>query len=652
MLKTWFGIIKNPAVITALIFTFSAFYAFLFAQNTSPFFSSNSSPELNLAKSRWEFCNVSGPSGSDCAFTEIKVPSDIPGALMRDFHDWALYRVRFTAPETCISTQSSCAFFFEEIGDAAELSVNGHVIGRHGQFPPNAVYAKHYPASLQVSRDTLKAGENANELRVLVYSSKRVQVGIRQYPVGIYTSENADKLVRRYTILNVIDPLLAFVGLFMIALFSMFAPGSGLDRDPKFAAFIRYAFITSSFLISFSEVPREYLPIWFAGFLHFVLRLGSDWAYFEMVGKYFDFRESTLKKIRPLYVLFILAFIVECVLFFYMSIGGSGNASSGFDVGFTTLKIAVPIIILPHVMGLYGSYKRIKTREGRFLFGMFLVTLIFQIHDSAIFQGLTTGIYLVKWYPFCIGIVFGCLFLERSREARSKLLVEQEQIKQMQMIHEATVGVAHDLEEPLKGLEMACQEIRRNPDNKELVQGMAESFPIKVQRIYELNKAILAYSKELSKPVEVEAEQININEFINSVIAEFQGQPLFEKVDIRIIAPNPRVTIQADPKLLRRVLRNLIKNAGEAVEAVANPQVRIEVQSNRLTFSRVEILVSDNGPGIAPEIRDRLFRPFETFGKEHGTGIGLAISRRLMEAQGGSLEWVESKTGAAFKARI
>ena len=62
--------------------------------------------------------------------------------------------------------------------------------------------------------------------------------------------------------------------------------------------------------------------------------------------------------------------------------------------------------------------------------------------------------------------------------------------------------------------------------------------------------------------------------------------------------------------------------------------------------------MSDNGHGIAPQIRDKLFRPFESFGKENGTGLGLAMSKRLVELQGGSLEWVESAIGACFLINI
>jgi signal transduction histidine kinase len=62
----------------------------------------------------------------------------------------------------------------------------------------------------------------------------------------------------------------------------------------------------------------------------------------------------------------------------------------------------------------------------------------------------------------------------------------------------------------------------------------------------------------------------------------------------------------------------------------------------------VTVFVSDNGPGVPEKIRDRLFQPFETYGKENGTGLGLAMSRRLVSAHGGRLELLESQGGACF----
>ncbi len=98
--------------------------------------------------------------------------------------------------------------------------------------------------------------------------------------------------------------------------------------------------------------------------------------------------------------------------------------SDGFATGFTTLRIIVPIIVLLHAMGFYASYKRKNTNEGKFLVVLFLCTLFCQIHDSAVFQQVAGGVYYVKWYAFIIGLSFGALFLDRFREAKTKLLVE------------------------------------------------------------------------------------------------------------------------------------------------------------------------------------------------------------------------------------
>ena len=120
-------------------------------------------------------------------------------------------------------------------------------------------------------------------------------------------------------------------------------------------------------------------------------------------------------------------------------------------------------------MGLYASYKRRDTLEGKFLMGVFICTLACQVHDFSVFQQVAGGVYYVKWYA---------LFLDRFREAKIKILLKEKQIKQMRIIHEATVGVAHGLEEPFKCLEMAFNELKRNPDNKEFTKSIRQFFSI------------------------------------------------------------------------------------------------------------------------------------------------------------------------------
>ena len=107
----------------------------------------------------------------------------------------------------------------------------------------------------------------------------------------------------------------------------------------------------------------------------------------------------------------------------------------------------------------------------------------------------------------------------------------------------------------------------------------------------------------------------------------------------------PELVLDADAARLRQVFLNLLANAAEA--GARRVILRGEVADG---FARV--LVEDDGPGIDPALRDRLFEPFAT-GRADGTGLGLAISRQIAERHGGSLRLVPSKSGgAAFELRL
>jgi two-component system, LuxR family, sensor kinase FixL len=88
---------------------------------------------------------------------------------------------------------------------------------------------------------------------------------------------------------------------------------------------------------------------------------------------------------------------------------------------------------------------------------------------------------------------------------------------------------------------------------------------------------------------------------------------------------------------IQQVILNLVRNAIEAMQDVE--QRELEVSTRWIDPETVEIAVKDTGPGIAPEIAENLFQPFMTT-KPHGMGVGLSISRTIVEAHGGRL-WAE-----------
>ena len=106
------------------------------------------------------------------------------------------------------------------------------------------------------------------------------------------------------------------------------------------------------------------------------------------------------------------------------------------------------------------------------------------------------------------------------------------------------------------------------------------------------------------------------------------------RVAIQFYAPDPDFEVQIDEQMMVQVVINLVKNSVEALQGCENP--KIEIHANKLPGDKVEILVSDNGPGVPEEILEEIFVPFFTT-KATGTGIGLSHSRQIMRAHGGSI---------------
>lgn len=104
------------------------------------------------------------------------------------------------------------------------------------------------------------------------------------------------------------------------------------------------------------------------------------------------------------------------------------------------------------------------------------------------------------------------------------------------------------------------------------------------------------------------------------------------------------LTVNLDPSLIDQVLINLIKNA---IEVVQDQSIaRIEIEAKKVD-NQVQIIVSDNGPGIPAEVLENIFVPFYTT-KSYGSGIGLSLSRQIMKAHNGNISVSTTSNGSAF----
>ncbi|MFB4290854.1 DUF4118 domain-containing protein [Nonomuraea sp. ATR24] len=202
-------------------------------------------------------------------------------------------------------------------------------------------------------------------------------------------------------------------------------------------------------------------------------------------------------------------------------------------------------------------------------------------------------------------------------------------------------AVSHDLRTPLASAKAAVESLANteiawsDADRAELLATAAESL----DRLARLVDNLLDMSRLQAGVLGVHQQPTAVQEILPRAVDDLG--PLRDRVDADL--PPGLPDILADPALLERVLANLMANA-----------VRFSPPGERVTVSasghgdRVEIRVVDRGPGIPPEAHDRVFQPFQRLGdrdNHSGVGLGLALSRGLTEAMGGTLVPEETPGG-------
>jgi nitrogen fixation/metabolism regulation signal transduction histidine kinase len=151
------------------------------------------------------------------------------------------------------------------------------------------------------------------------------------------------------------------------------------------------------------------------------------------------------------------------------------------------------------------------------------------------------------------------------------------------------------------------------------------------------SEGLLKFAKtyrSLSKVTNINKEQIQISELFKNM--QYLLKPKNNKeVKLDFELNDTNLKVEADAYLLEQVLINLVLNALEACENIPKP--RVKVSADKKFDGHVVIAVTDNGPGIPEEIKDRVFVPFFTTKKE-GSGIGLSLSKQIMTLHGGKIQ--------------
>lgn len=214
------------------------------------------------------------------------------------------------------------------------------------------------------------------------------------------------------------------------------------------------------------------------------------------------------------------------------------------------------------------------------------------------------------------------------------------------MLGELTAGIAHEINQPLTAIAAYADAGGRLLEQS--AEGMKENLDQICERVAEQARRagdVVTRLRKLSYKGELTRGRHDLNTLLSHVLLLFEHELKHSEVKlITKLEPDLPVLI-VDEIQIQQVLVNLIKNSMDAMKSAETPEPEVLVRMARVRED-IEIIVRDNGPGVAPESEKRLFEPFFTT-KQSGVGLGLSICHNIAIAHGGNLDYRRSEQGGA-----
>ncbi|MGB9489005.1 MAG: HAMP domain-containing sensor histidine kinase, partial [Terriglobales bacterium] len=234
--------------------------------------------------------------------------------------------------------------------------------------------------------------------------------------------------------------------------------------------------------------------------------------------------------------------------------------------------------------------------------------------------------------------------------ARMRTSLQKTQRELLDAERLATIGrmassISHDLRHSLAAVMANAEFLCESKLTAVQREDLYAEIRVAVNQMTDLIESLLEFSRTRES---LRPSYGDVGSVVGRAVQAVRAHPEFQKIRIRT-ASEGLTEGWFDFKKLERVLLNLLLNACEAVPADGG---EIDIKLERVG-EKLEIRIADNGPGIAEAVRERLFEPFVSHGKENGTGMGLTVVQKILQDHGGDVIVEQtSATGTIFRIDI
>ena len=207
--------------------------------------------------------------------------------------------------------------------------------------------------------------------------------------------------------------------------------------------------------------------------------------------------------------------------------------------------------------------------------------------------------------------------------------------------------LAHEIKNPLTPIQLSAERLRRrylarmDADEAEILDRATHTI---VNQVDAMKKMVNAFS-EYARVPQISMKPMDLNQLVREVLDLYRSSELKTQILEQLTPEN--AWIEGDNGRLRQLLHNLLKNALEAVKDVADARITVTTRNiDGDRRNRIELCVEDNGPGIEAGVLENIFDPYVST-KPKGSGLGMAIVKKIIEEHGGTISAGSSEDGGA-----
>jgi two-component system sensor kinase FixL len=240
------------------------------------------------------------------------------------------------------------------------------------------------------------------------------------------------------------------------------------------------------------------------------------------------------------------------------------------------------------------------------------------------------------------------LTAQRAAEQSARAVeLRLSQVGRFNLMGEMAAGIAHEINQPLGAIATYAQAAKRILEREQ--PGMQTLIDVCTKIDEQALRAgrVLENLRKFIRKQEIRSEPIDVNKTVVDVLNLIEADAHAEGIRVGLRLGTGLPVVNANAVQLQQVVLNLTRNAVDAMRDSTGKDRGIEVVTERTDKGAIRISVADHGPGVPRQLGENIFHPFVTT-KREGLGVGLAISRTIVQSYGGSLAYRDNPAGGAI----